>query len=265
MKATVFLGGGRITGAMVAGLRLAKYPRQLVVYDRHLERLRALQRESQVEIATDLRAAVQRAEMLIVAVGPAAVAGVLGEVAKCGAAIPKMCISLAAGVPLKNLRADLKTPTRWSRAMPSPVSRVGRGLTALCFDRSATANDRRQVRQLFAQVGVVLEIPERKFDAFTAVYSSSFAYHALATLAAAAGEAGLDRKTALLAAAHGLSDGIAYWRKSGRALSDLLKEAVTPGGIAAATIAAMDKAGFGIAVAHGVKAGIAQARRNAKR
>jgi pyrroline-5-carboxylate reductase len=62
-----------------------------------------------------------------------------------------------------------------------------------------------------------------------------------------------------------LSDGIAYWRKSGRALSDLLKEAVTPGGIAAATIAAMDKAGFGIAVAHGVKAGIAQARRNAKR
>jgi pyrroline-5-carboxylate reductase len=264
MKATVFLGGGRITGAMVAGLRLAGYARPFVVYDRHPERLRALRRESQVEIESDLRVAVQRAEMLIVAVGPAAVAGMLGEVAGCGAAIPKVCVSLAAGIPLQKLRAALGSPARWARAMPSPVSRVGRGLTALCFDRSASANDRRRVRQLFRQVGTVLEIPERQFDAFTAVYSSSFAYHALETLAAAADEAGLDRQIALLAAAHGLSDGIAYWRTSGRTLSDLLKEAVTPGGIAAATIAAMDEAGFRTAVARGVKAGIGQARRNAK-
>jgi len=188
----------------------------------------------------------------------------LDQVADCGAAIPRLCVSLAAGIPLKKLRAALGSPARWARAMPSPVSRVGRGLTALCFERSVPTNDRRRVRRLLEQVGPVLEIPERQFDAFTAVYSSSFGYHALATLSAAAQEAGLDRKTALPAAAHGLSDGIAYWRQSGRPISDLLKEAVTPGGIAAATIAAMDKAGFKTAVSRGVKAGIGRARQNAK-
>ena len=47
-------------------------------------------------------------------------------------------------------------------------------------------------------------------------------------------------------------------------LGELLEEAATPGGIAAATMAAMDKAGYGRAVAKGLAAGIGQARRNAK-
>ena len=58
MKATVFLGGGRITSAMAAGLRLAGYERKIVVYDRNPEKLRALRRESRVEIARDLKSAV---------------------------------------------------------------------------------------------------------------------------------------------------------------------------------------------------------------
>jgi pyrroline-5-carboxylate reductase len=48
MKATVFLGGGRITGALCAGLRLAGDRRKIVVYDRHPEKLKALRRESHV-------------------------------------------------------------------------------------------------------------------------------------------------------------------------------------------------------------------------
>jgi pyrroline-5-carboxylate reductase len=32
---TVFLGGGRITNALVAGLRLAKYDKPIIVHDRN--------------------------------------------------------------------------------------------------------------------------------------------------------------------------------------------------------------------------------------
>jgi len=84
-------------------------------------------------------------------------------------------------------------------------------------------------------------------------------------LAKAAQAAGLDAKTALIAAAHALGDGIAYWRESGASLTELLDEATTPGGTAAATMAAMTRAGYEKAVAKGVAAGMAQARRNAKR
>jgi pyrroline-5-carboxylate reductase len=261
---TVFLGGGRITAAIIAGMRLAKYDHPIVVYDRNGHKRRALRRKFKVEVARDLKSAVERADMLIIAVRPASVADVLSEVARCRAVRrPTLAVSLAAGIPLKKLRAWLGAPVRWGRAMPSPACRIGRGLTAVAFSREVSARQRKQVRAFFAHGGRVLELPERRFDAFTASYSPSYGYHALATLAEAARKAGLDRKTALAAAAHALADGILYWQQSGRKLADLLDEASTPGGIAAATMSAMEEAGYHQAVAAGVRAGIRQARKNA--
>lgn len=263
-KAIAFLGGGRITGALAAGLRLAGYKGRLVTYDRNPEKLRALQRESQMEAARDLKSAMQHAEMLVLAVRPASMKEVLGEVTMCGVPAPRLCVSLAAGIPLARLRKWLPR-TRWVRAMPSPVCRIGRGLTALCFGRSVAKSERDRVREFFELVGAAIEIPERQFDAFTAVYSSSHGYHAVATLAKVAQHAGLDRATALTAAAHALADGIFYWRQSGESLDALLHEAATPGGIAAATMAAMDQAGYARVIGKGIRAGVKQARKNAKR
>src|SRR5258708_4162117 len=79
-SATVFLGGGRSTSAMTAGLRLAGYRERVVVYDRHAEKLRTLRRESQVEVARDLKSALLRAETMIVAVRPDSVAEILDEI-----------------------------------------------------------------------------------------------------------------------------------------------------------------------------------------
>jgi pyrroline-5-carboxylate reductase len=264
MKATVFLGGGRITGALCAGLRLAGDHREIVVYDRNPEKLKALRRESRVEIARDLKSAVAKAGLLIIAVRPGSVKEMLREVEACGAAPPALCLSLAAGIPFRNLRKWLGPPVRWVRAMPSPVCRIGKGLTPVSFDRGVVKSDRARIRKLFARVGPVIDLPESQMDAITATHSPTHGYHALANLAEAAQRAGLNRKVALIAAAHALSDGIAYWRESGLELDELLQEAATPGGIAAATMAAMDQTGYARVVRNGLSAGIAQARRNAK-
>ena len=269
-KAVVFLGGGRITGALAAGLRLAerrlgKDERAIVVYDRHPEKPRALRRESRVEGARDLKSAIERADMLIVAVRPGSVKDMLAQVEACGAVLPRLCISLAAGIPFKNLRAWTESGSvRWARAMPSPVCRIGRGLTPVCFEREVAKADRVRVRKFFELVGPVIDLREAQMDAITATHSPTHGYHALAALAKAAQGAGLDRKTALIAAAHALSDGIVYWRGSGQSLDELLEEAATPGGIAAATMAAMDRSGYGRAVALGVQAGIKRAQKNAR-
>ena len=249
---------------MAAGLRQSGYREKIIVYDRHTEKLRTLRRESQVETTRDLKSALLPAEMVIIAVRPNSVVKILEEVVECGIAPPQLCVSLAAGIPLARLRRWLGDRAHWVRAMPSPVCRVGLGLTALCFDRKVTTKERAQVRGLFQHVGQVLEIAERSFDAFTAVYSSSHGYHALATLAKAGQQAGLDRATSLTAAAHALSDGISYWRESQRTLTDLLREAATPGGIAAATMSAMDKAGYSQSFSNGIGAGIRRARIDAK-
>lgn len=275
MSTIVFLGGGRITSAILAGLRLGKNNHRLVVHDCDPGKLRELEKRYAVAVEPDLLNAVQQADMLIVAVRPSSVRELLGMVGK---AIGKMnrpllgrqrfgqrtlAVSLAAGVPLRVLRQAAGPRVKWARAMPSPVCRSGRGLTALTFSRSLPRADRKRVQEFFSIFGQVVQIPEKKFDAFTVTYSCSHGYHALATLARVAQEAGLDRQTALLASAHALADGIIAWRDGKHSLESLFEEAATPGGIAAATATGMDAAGYRRAVRQGVAAGLRRARANA--
>ena len=258
----VFLGGGRITSAMLAGLRLAKTKHHLVVHDRNPGKLRQLKKTYIIAVEHDLKSAVRRADLLLIAVRPDSVDDLLHAIAQVNR--PVLAVSLAAGVPLRVLKRALGAPVRWARAMPSPVCRSGRGLTAVTFPRTLPKADRKRVHALFASLGRVVEIPENKFDAFTVIYSCSHGYHALAALAQSAQEAGLDRKTALLASAHALADGIVAWRQGRLPLESLFEEAATPGGIAATAAAGMDAAGYRAAVRKGVAAGLQKARANAR-
>ena len=259
MSAIVFLGGGRITSAMLAGLRLGKTRHHLVVHDRNPGKLRDLKRRYAVDIEPNLTNAVRQADVLIVAVRPNSVREILRMVKNRRL----LAVSLAAGVPLRVLSRVSGVNLRWARAMPSPVCRSRHGLTALTYPRTLPQADRKRIRSFFASLGQVVEIPESQFDAFTVTYSCSHGFHALATLASAAEESGLDRKTALLASAHALADGIIAWREGRHSIEALLAEAATPGGIAEATVSAMDAAGFGRTVRRAVAAGLRRAHANA--
>src|ERR1700694_1878326 len=222
MSTIVFLGGGRITSAMLAGLRLAKTRHRLVVHDRNPGKLRDLKKRYAVAVEPDLNSAIKQADVLIVAVRPSSVRKVLRAVGNAiGSPIgnrtgnmsrPLLAVSLAAGVPLRQLSKLVGSPLQWARAMPSPLCRSGRGLTAVTFPQTLSRTNRKRVHDLFAAFGQVVEIPESKVDAFTVIYSCSHGYHALATLARTGQAAGLDRNTALLASTHALAEGIIDWQ-----------------------------------------------------
>ena len=272
MKAIVFLGGGRITAALLAGLHIANYRSPILVHDRNLHKLRALQKQFGVIVEPNLMRAVAQAQLLMIAVRPADVAAILTEISQDESQVKRsqrggtalIACSLAAGIPFARLRARLGPPVRWARAMPSPVARTGNGLTSVTFDRGFPKSARRLVRDFFARVGTVLEIPEQKFDAFMVTFSPSHGYHALAALAQSAQKLGLDRTTAFAAAAHALADGIVSWRQGTESLEGLLHESATPGGIAAAVMNAMDERRYSKTVARALKAGLARAHKNAK-
>src|ERR1700675_3946120 len=134
MSTVVFLGGGRITSAMLAGLRLAKTRDRLVVHDRNPGKLRDLKKRYAVAVEPDLNSAVMRADLLIVAVRPSSVRELLRAIRNVDR--PLLAVSLAAGVPLRVLGKLLGPPVTWARAMPSPLCRSGRGLTAMTFPRT---------------------------------------------------------------------------------------------------------------------------------
>jgi pyrroline-5-carboxylate reductase len=267
MSATVFLGGGRITGALVAGLRGAA-PKlrgrgRIVVYDRHPEKLRQLRRRYGVHTEPSLRRALANGGLILVAVRPADVLPLLGAIGP----LPEgaLVVSLAAGVSLRALRRAMPQRVVWARAMPSPACRYGRGLTALAFDPDLSRSARRRVRQFFERTGAVIEIPEREFDAFTVVYSTSQGYHALAARIRAARKMGLSARTALLAAAHGLAEGVRAASDTGASLEELLAEAATPGGIAAEVLHTLRAGGYDRLVERACRAGLSVARRAARK
>ena len=267
----VFLGGGRITAALLTGLRLAKYRAPIVVHDRNAHKLHALQAEFGITPEPDLQRTLEQARMLILAVRPANVAGVLGAIQHIVPASNVLhkrknivACSLAAGIPLARLRNLSGSLFLWARAMPSPVARTGNGLTAVAFDGRLPLAGRDRLQNFFENVSSVVEVPERQFDTFTATYSPSHGYHAVKTLATAAHQLGLDRKTAFAAAAHALADAIHSWRDGDESLDALLHEAATPGGVAATVMKTMDDSGYARIVRNALRAGRARAQANAR-
>jgi len=262
MNAAVFLGGGRITGALVAGLRHAGFRGRIVVCDRHAKKLRQLRSRCAVHSQPDLRRAVAQANLLLIAVRPPDVLLLLSTIAAIGP-LPRraVAVSLAAGVPLGALRRALGPGVEWARAMPSPACRNARGLTALAFDRGAGRASRRRVQEFFERVGAVIQIPEREFDGFTVVYSTSQGLHALAARIRAARKIGLSARTAAAAVTHALVEGARAPGEGDAKLEELMAEAATPGGIAAAVLDTLRAGAYNRLVERAFRAGLARARK----
>ena len=255
----VFLGGGRITTALLSGLRQANYRGPIVVHDRNAHKLAQLRRAFGITTEPHLNEVVNRASILIVAVRPQDVPSLLASLPRITRPIP--ALSLAAGIPLTTLRKLLGPPVRWARAMPSPAARSGHGLTALTIPRDFPDRARRTIERLFSSVGKIIYISDRHMDAFTVAYSSSHHQYALQVLYAAAQKLGLPRHIALIAATHALGDSVVASRESGSRTEELLHEAVTPGGIAAECMAALDAGGYPRIVERALRAGVKRARK----
>src|SRR5713226_2198025 len=116
MTTIVFLGGGRITSAIVAGLRLAKTRHRLVVHDRNPAKLRDLKKRYAVAVEPDLNSAVKQADVLIVAVRPSSVRELLRAIGNPIGSMdrPLLAVSLAAGVPLRVLNKLVAPLVQWA-------------------------------------------------------------------------------------------------------------------------------------------------------
>lgn len=110
---------------------------------------------------------------------------------------PGLLISVLAGVSLARLQT-LFPGWQCVRAVPNTPALVRAGLTGLAFGDDVTPQQRTQVRELFALVGEVQELPESQLDAFLALTSSGPAFVALVAEAMADGAvaSGLPRQLA---------------------------------------------------------------------
>lgn len=169
-----FIGGGNMGGAIISGLRKSDKDLQIRVSTRsNNERLQNLVDKYTV-IASKIGDTVENSNVLIIAVKPKDVRGVLEQL-KNYELKDKLIISVAAGVPLKAFYEVLPS-VAIVRAMPNTSSAVLHSMTGLVRGDNVTAEQVEMGEQIFAAIGKTMWIPEEKMNALISVSGSAPAY-----------------------------------------------------------------------------------------
>lgn len=244
---TALLGCGRLGEALLSGLlRAGHAPGSIVVVDSPA-RVEELVAAHGVTGATAAQA-VTVAELLIVAVKPGDVPGLLAELAPAVDPGRHLLVSVAAGVPTATLEALLPQGTPVVRVMPNTPALVGEGMSAVAAGASATAAHLDAVEAVLRTVGRVLRIPEGQLDAVTAVSGSGPAYvlFLVEAMTDAGVLLGLPRAIALqLVTQTVLGTGLLL-RETGEHPAQLREAVTSPGGTTAAALRELER--------HGVRA-----------
>jgi pyrroline-5-carboxylate reductase len=203
-KRVAVLGAGKMGGILLKALLekglLAANATTATV--QHEERARALSKQLGVSVSTDNRAAVKKADIILLGVKPQVVAEVIEQI-RPAVSSTQLVISLAASVHTAQIEQALGKNIPVVRAMPNTPCALGRGMTGLCKGKFATAEHLELASTLFNVVGRTVVVDEKHMDAVTALSASgpAYIYIILESLAEAGVKVGLPRDVATLLAA----------------------------------------------------------------
>jgi len=216
---------------------------------------------------------VENAAYVIVAVKPADVESVIGEIANAAGeaandAVEQVLVSVVAGVTTGFYESHLPAGSPVIRAMPNAPALVGAGVTALAKGRFATPEQLSEAAALFECVGSVLTVSEAQIDTVTAVSGSGPAYFFLflEALVDAGVTNGLSRTVATELAVQTMAGSVAMLldrleaggaAAAGRpdtTAAELRALVTSPGGTTAAGLRELERGGVRAAVAAAVDA-----------
>lgn len=132
-------------------------------------------RETGAKTAKSNAEVAKFASVLVLAVKPDQVGGVLAEIR--GQFTKKhLLVSIAAGVPLAKLEKGLGASARVIRVMPNTPALVGTSATAYALGNAALPEDGQLAQKLFSAVGIAFPVKESLLDAVTGLSGSGPAY-----------------------------------------------------------------------------------------
>lgn len=260
--AYAFLGAGKMGEAVLAGLlrRGAVRPRDIRIVDVSAERAETVRRRHRVQVATAAAEAVAAADVVVLAVKPQDL-GALLEGLPPALLRGRLFVSLAAGKTLAWLEERLPG-ARAVRVMPNLAMRVGEGMSAFCLGSRATGRDRRTVAALLGCAGVAREIPERLFDAVTALSGSGPAFLAAVLKAFVEGGValGLPPDDAQALALQTFKGTARVLCEGGDSVEDFIRAVTSARGTTAAGLAVLEKSSLPGAVRRTLRAAALRSR-----
>lgn len=172
-----FIGGGNMASSLIGGLVHNGFAAANIrASDPLAEGRERLAREFGIATIADNSAACTNADVIVLAVKPQVLKAVAEGIADCLAKKP-VVVSIAAGIPIAALQNWLGANTALVRCMPNTPALVHQGASGLYATATVSAEQRKQVEQLFAAVGICAWLEtEAEIDAVTALSGSGPAY-----------------------------------------------------------------------------------------
>ncbi|HET8751789.1 MAG TPA: pyrroline-5-carboxylate reductase [Gaiellaceae bacterium] len=262
-RKVAILGGGRIGEALLSGLLSSGWrdTAEIVVTDRGEERAAELRERYGVDATGDNVAAVTGAGLVVVAVKPQDIDGLLETV---GAHLrpEQTVVSVAAAIPTAHIEERIAEGVPVVRAMPNAPATVHEGMAGICAGAHASDAQLALAEELLAHLGRVVRVPETGMDAITAVSGSGPAYFAL--LAEAMIEAGillgLSREVSTTLVVQTMFGTAKQLRDQGMHPVELRESVTSPGGTTIAAIRELEQAGVRAAFLNAIQAAMDRAR-----
>ncbi len=248
MKRMAVLGAGNIGAALIGGILKGGVAdrEHLLATDLNAERVQEIAERFSIAVTIGgNREAVQAAEVIILAVKPYTLPGVLVEIRDV-LRDDQILISVAAAVPIALIEKLIARRLPIFRAMPNIPVVVDEGATAVTSNGVGTAEQRRLVENILAAVGYVVFVEEEMMHAVTALSGSGPAYIYMVIEALIEGglKMGLSRAIATRLTEQTVLGAAKLVRETGLHPAILKDQVITPGGVTISAIHELEKHGL---------------------
>ncbi len=255
------LGVGAMGEMLTAGLLRAGWDTAaLSLCVRREERAKELSERFGVAVLLDPIATCEGREVVVVAVKPRDVAGLLEQL-DGSIRSPQVVVSLAAGVPIATYE-DALSEVPVVRAMPNTPAAVDEAVTAYCAGSFVDSTAMERAEAVLGAVGKIIRLGEQHLDAVTAVSGTGPAYVFL--LAEAVTEAalreGLPHHAAEQLVAQTMRGAGILMAGTDKAPSELRGQVTSPGGTTAAAMHVLDGGGFRALIEDAIRAAAERSR-----
>ncbi len=259
-----FLGAGKMATALAKGFIHAKLitPRQIIASDPLPAATAAFTKEVGAKTTASNVEVAQFADVLILAVKPDQVPGVLADI-RDHFTEQHLLISIAAGVPIAKMEVGLGPNPRVVRVMPNTPALVGASASAYALGKSARPEDGQLAQKLFSSVGIAFQLREYLLDAVTGLSGSgpAYVYLFIEGLSDGGVAAGLPRDIATKLAAQTVLGGAKMVLDTGLH-PDALKDMVTsPGDTTIEGLHELEKGNFRATAINAVRAATEKSRK----
>lgn len=243
-----FIGTGNMSSAIIKGIisKNKANPEDIFIYDLNIGKQNELVNSFCVNGRLSANEIAKECDFVFLAVKPNVMKSVIKEISGTVKDREPVIISIAAGKSIEFVEGVFGFRPSIIRVMPNVNALVGESMSALCKNKTATAESFEKAIEIFSSIGKAIALDESYFSNFIGLSGSApaYVYLFIDSIARAGVKAGLDKKTSLEIAAQAVLGSAKMVLEAGKHPWELIDMVCSPGGTTIEGVSSLLDDGF---------------------